>query len=141
MGNMPPVALISMNFVNVIASMILDIQAYIVYHDFKTADVTWLDFDDNSWAQLPRATYIPSVVQLITSIVTIPGSINTSPRLTTVAATLPHLIPSIAGTCISPTILSTFVVITRIDTTISNPINYSTSYLTPCMRFKYTLIL
>ena len=99
LGNMSPASLTSMIFVDAIANMLLKIQVYIVYHDFKTDDSTWLDFDEDVWSQLPHATYAPIVVQLSTPIVAAPGSITASPRFPSAAAALHHLMPGATRHC------------------------------------------
>ena len=114
-----------MNFVDSIANTLLEIQAYLVYHYFKIDDVTWLDFDEDLWAQLPRATYVPSIVQLLIPIVTKPRPITASPRFSTATAALPHLIPGAARTIIAPTIFSTPVDNTSMTTNPDTSINYS----------------
>ena len=73
LGKISPAALTSMNFVDTITNTLLEIQAYIVYHDFKIDDATWLAFNEDLWAQLPHATYSPIVFQLPTPIVIAPG--------------------------------------------------------------------
>ena len=70
LGNMSPTVLTSMDFVDEITNTLPEIQLYIVYHDFKIDDATWLVFDENLWTKLPHTTYTPSVVQLTTPIVT-----------------------------------------------------------------------
>ena len=94
-----------------------------MYHDFKIDDATWLAFDEYLWAQLPHATYVPSVVQLPTPIVTAPGPITASPQFPTATAALPYLISGATGTGIAPEIFSTHGGTIFMTTTTATPIN------------------
>ena len=84
-----------LNFADVISITLLQLKAYIVYHDFKIEDSTWLAFDENLWAQLPHHEFSPA------SAATTPtGPIP--PRFPAAAAALAHLAPHQASGTPSP---------------------------------------
>ena len=84
-----------LNFADVISITLLQLKAYIVYHDFKIEDSTWLALDENLWAQLPHHEFSPA------SAATTPtGPIP--PRFPAAAAALAHLAPHHASGTPSP---------------------------------------
>ena len=91
-GTMSYATLTSMNFAHVIAITLRQFQAYIVYHKFNITTATWLNFDEDLWAQLPHHTFATSLSSDMSSIPPYPISISSSNPSKSITPTLQDLI-------------------------------------------------